>query len=119
MPLGRPGRGFVQHPPQDALPERDVIAGEQPLDVGAGQRAGTVGGLAPGTAISGRAIERAGQPRPPRKRSSDGCAASAPRIPAPPASRTDGAVSASALMMSGAEAPMFSTRMALRAGSVP
>ena len=41
--LGRPGRGLVEHPPERPLAQRDVLAGEQLADLGAGQRAGPVG----------------------------------------------------------------------------
>jgi hypothetical protein len=41
--LGRPGCGLVQQPPQRLLPDGDVLASEQLLDVGPGQRAGAVG----------------------------------------------------------------------------
>ena len=40
--LGRAGGGLVQHPPQGALAEADVLAGEQLLDLGAGQGPGAV-----------------------------------------------------------------------------
>jgi len=35
--LGRPGGGLVQHPPQRPLAQADVLAGEQLVDLAAGQ----------------------------------------------------------------------------------
>ena len=40
--LGRAGGGLVEHPPQGALAQVDVLAGEQLLDLGPGQGAGPV-----------------------------------------------------------------------------
>jgi hypothetical protein len=51
--LAGPGDGLVQHPPQRLLPQRDVAAGQQPLDAAPGQRLGTVAVLPAPLALAG------------------------------------------------------------------
>jgi hypothetical protein len=43
--FGGTGGGLVEHPPQGLLLERDVAAGQQPVDGGLDDRAGLVGPL--------------------------------------------------------------------------
>ncbi|MGW4958815.1 hypothetical protein ACWEPL_16430 [Nonomuraea sp. NPDC004186] len=43
--FGGAGGGLVRHPPQRLLAQRDVAAGQQPVDGGLRDRAGLVGAL--------------------------------------------------------------------------
>ena len=105
--LGRPGGGLVQHPPERPLAQADVLAGEQLVDLAAGQGAGAVGPRLAALEHPGRVGGEPALPLPVRRGGPDGIEGDVPRGRRPvgplrgrttrrtaPASISSGAVSA-------------------------